>query len=809
MRQPLVRWALFMASLCVSCGRTELWPSGRPRGELTLAWDDEQGVSHRTRALEAAPARVEFGDVASGGRATRVVRAENTGPGPLVFERVVAMPGSADAFLATWTTETLAPGASQQVALSFAPLHADVREQARFRFIASYVEPGGESIDLLARGQSPAMEAAVPDLAVTPFPRVDLGRVTWAAGAMPALRSELRLSNAGRGSLRLTAPWSVAGVRGAADELCVGVLELPSGTCRSAPPPEYDPARGLLANEAMQVSLWLSPRTLGLKSWTLTLFSNDPDEPEKVVEVVAEVMPECVATVTPSALDFGVLGTTPRELTVEVHNRSQTAGAVCHLSGLRLGAGSDPVFSLVGAPPNATIDPGQSLRLVVRAWSRSAPPTRRQVTGFVELEFANAPTPRHTVSLAATLGRSCLTLSPAELDFGSLRAGCASGARRVTLINSCPGPLTVHGVDLVAATSITPEYQLTQRPALPLRLPASATATVELEYRPADLGEDRAALRVRAEFNQETFDELSMLTGRGAAGPENVDTFRQGVPRADVLLVIDDSGSMTDKQRALAANLDSFLNELRPNRVDFRIGVVTTTMALDGGAALVRSSSGQTYLESGTPCSSRSFVSWSRSGPAVMRSSRAFTLPSTCSRVRTSSFATALRCRSSVCPMRQTRRRCRPSTTGASSSARSPLSPTTWSARFFRRHLRGASTTPTPRPSLRAVTKRWCAAAAVSSERSARRTGAERSRRWAAPSQGSGRASSSRPSRRSRTAGAFRCWSTPRRCHRWTRVAPWCGRIRQRRTRSISPSSTSRHTARWSRFATRCRVGCE
>ncbi|MDP3504144.1 MAG: choice-of-anchor D domain-containing protein [Myxococcales bacterium] len=620
MPQPLVRWVLLMAFLGVSCGRTELWPSGSPRGELTLAWDDEQGVSHRTRALEAAPGRAEFGDVVSGGRATRVVRAENTGTGPLVLERVVTLPGSADAFVATWTPETLAPGASQQIALSFAPRQADVRAQARFRFIASNVEPGGESIDLLARGQSPAVEAAVPDLAVTPFPRVELGRVAWRDVATTALRSELRLANAGKGSLRLTAPWSVAGVRGDADELCVGALELPSRTCRSTPPPEYEPARGLLANEAMQVSLWLSPRTPGLKAWTLTLFSNDPDEPAKEVEVVAEVMPDCVATVTPGALDFGVLGTTPRELTVEVRNRSQMAGAVCQLSGLRLGAGSDSVFSLVGAPPNASIDPGQSLRLSVRAWSRAAPPTRRRVTGSVELEFANAPTPTHTVPLAATLGRSCLTLSPTELDFGSLRAGCASGARRVTLINSCPGPLTVHGVDLVAATSIGPEYQLKERPSLPLTLPASATATVELEYRPADLGEDRAALRVRAEFNHETFDELSMLAGRGAAGPENVDTFRQGVPRADVLLVIDDSCSMADKQRALAANLDSFLNELRPNRVDFRIGVVTTTMALDGGASLVRSPGGQPYLESATPMLEQAFrqlVSVGISGDAI------------------------------------------------------------------------------------------------------------------------------------------------------------------------------------------------
>jgi hypothetical protein len=57
----------------------------------------------------------------------------------------------------------------------------------------------------------------------------------------------------------------------------------------------------------------------------------------------------------------------------------------------------------------------------------------------------------------------------------------------------------------------------------------------------------------------------------------NTDTFRQDAkPKADILLVIDDSCSMSDKQMALATNFNSFIKYAQSSQVDFQIGVTTT-----------------------------------------------------------------------------------------------------------------------------------------------------------------------------------------------------------------------------------------
>lgn len=577
MSDRAVRWTLFIVSslMAVSCGRTELLPRVRRRGELTLHWDDEHGVGRRGRALEAVPGHAEFGDIVAGQWGQRIIRVENTGLGPLVFEQVS---GGSASFLANWNPETLAPGTSQSVVITFAPAAVGL-ENGRFTFTASNVEPGGESLDVLARGRGVLwVDAGVPDIEVTPFPRVDLGTIPLAV--RPNAPAELEVRNVGLGTLTLTAPLHVEAIQGSADELCVGTLSRATGACE--PVPQFS----LSPSDATTVPLWLTALEAGHKVWNVSVLSNDPDEPVKVVEVVADVLPMCELSVTPLALDFGVLGTSPRELMVELRNRS---AAPCHVERIGLAAGSDSVFSLVGAPSRITLVPGAAQVLPVRAWSQSASTLLQSVTGAVEIEVINANTPHHEVTLSATLGRSCLTMSPAELDFGTLRAGCASARRNVALINSCSIPITIASL----AVDTAPEFQLTAR--TPIALQPATSTTVELEYRPVDIGADRTALRARVETGADQYDQLTMLRGRGAAAPENTESFRQGVEKTDVLLVIDDSCSMADKQHALAQNLGSFLNELRPRGVDFRIGVMTTTLPFDGGVQL------SPFLESTTP----------------------------------------------------------------------------------------------------------------------------------------------------------------------------------------------------------------
>lgn len=70
---------------------------------------------------------------------------------------------------------------------------------------------------------------------------------------------------------------------------------------------------------------------------------------------------------------------------------------------------------------------------------------------------------------------------------------------------------------------------------------------------------------------------------RDAGPPPCVDTAYQNIqPIVDVLLVVDNSCSMTEEQMALANNFSLLLDTLTQNNTDFQIGVTTTDMSPSG-----------------------------------------------------------------------------------------------------------------------------------------------------------------------------------------------------------------------------------
>lgn len=61
-----------------------------------------------------------------------------------------------------------------------------------------------------------------------------------------------------------------------------------------------------------------------------------------------------------------------------------------------------------------------------------------------------------------------------------------------------------------------------------------------------------------------------------------VDLFQQGPGRADILWVIDDSGSMKNQRATLGGNFDRFLTELEAVQTDYQIGVTSTNSSDQG-----------------------------------------------------------------------------------------------------------------------------------------------------------------------------------------------------------------------------------
>lgn len=480
-----------------------------------------------------------------------------------------------------------------------------------------------------------------PSIEVRPSPLVSFGRVAYfesaATPAFAARRAVVQnvgvrpLSPDPRANLRLGAegvgpPYVRIDPQGPgtlASELCVGSFDEARGGCLGGLAPTYDPLLGLEAGGArsiLEVPLRVTPTSAGEKAWSVTFLSNDPQRPEVSVRMTANAvaLPPCALRVSPGQLGFGVVSPpATKELSVELTNLGAGPGDHCLVTNLELAEGTDPLFTLPQGPlPERLLGPGETLRVAVRAWPQGPLPTAPKAsTGELRFQVSSPDAPTQRVRLTATVAPSCLTIAPSSLDFGTVQRGCNSPDRSFQLYNTCATNLRLEsaGVSLGAGfpagtpecsgSTACPEFvTVSAPPAMELPPGAAAPASFVVKYRPLDLGVDQGALVLRVVQGGQALDYVVPLKGRGDTAGSNVDTFLQELkPKADILLVIDDSGSMADKQEALARNFRSFIKYAQTSRIDFQIGVTSTDMsAAKGGGKLVASPSGERIFKSAT-----------------------------------------------------------------------------------------------------------------------------------------------------------------------------------------------------------------
>ncbi len=389
--------------------------------------------------------------------------------------------------------------------------------------------------------------------------------------------------------------------------------------------PAYDPAVGLRAQVGQNftdITVTLRPGSVGQKSAALNIYSNDSQEPTVTVNITADVQqpPPCNFTVMPApatGLNFGLVSSgVTKDLPIIITNSSSTPGDICYLTGIELGAGSDLAYSIVGG--NITeheLLPGQSLEVVVRVAPTGQQPAQLiSLTGALVFNSTSATMNNVAVPLTTAVGPTCLTVSPDPMDFGTVRLSCYSARRTFSIYNTCTTPVQINGINMQAAagqhpfpaaivdtltvldavrggtlglatepaapgSAPCPEFHLTQLPSLPATLaPGGAPITFQANYGPLDVGTDSGAIAISVVQGQ-SITYLVGLQGAGSTTGTQVDTFTQDlIPKADVLLVVDDSCSMQDKQNALAANFANFIQYAQSANVDYRIGVTTTTI---------------------------------------------------------------------------------------------------------------------------------------------------------------------------------------------------------------------------------------
>ncbi len=433
-----------------------------------------------------------------------------------------------------------------------------------------------------------------PDIDVRPA-SLTFGRVAFFGGNTPRHVRKVQVLNVGTNGTTQPDERLFLGTARAAPYVELrgvdGGVASPEFTAQLSPGSTYRDADGLeaRAGQFVSVDVGLTPTGPGAREAMLVVKSSDVDEPEVRVPVSANVvaLPPCNLRVTPSGqLQFGALTAqvpTSRQLIFE--NLSPTD--VCLLSDLAIEAGSHPAFALRAGPvAEKELLPGARWAVEVTALTQGGA-AGGTITGTVRYTSSSV-VPEGSVQLVASLDAACLTIAPIEADVGSVKLGCASASRVFQIYNSCPSTVVLRDLTLLDAagfpagsascptTAACPEFAFTQRPTLPLTLNAGvAPVTFSVGYRPVDNGPDLGAIAVGFDLAGQGRTQLVSIRGEGAATGLTTDVFRgSGVPKVDILFVIDGSCSMSSKQQSLASNLPSFFSQALGSAVDYHLSVI-------------------------------------------------------------------------------------------------------------------------------------------------------------------------------------------------------------------------------------------
>jgi len=546
--------------------------------------------------LRVAPLSVDFGRVPPGASASLAAVHLTNDSAATATVRLTA-PTERAFTVRSPLQVALEPGASADVSLAFEPMRLGTTSGVLV--LESSLAP--DRIAVTLSGFSGAPRASAPST-------LDFGDVQGRPGAtVPTEFRVLSLSNVGAPAQPLAAlhvlgfEVRAADARSSADELCLGLDAF--GTCATALP-GYDAARGVAVGATLQVPVYFLPRTSGPHAWDVVFSTDDPDAPLVTVRVTANVLlfPACHLGISALAVDFGTLA--PAEaltLPVLLTNEGAAGSADCTISPVTLdepsGAGVLSLPSPVLTP--RVLAPGQSMLFEVAARPREAVVGDEQVVeGAVRFTVSGpfAPTEVALPVHASVRNTPCFALTPVAHDFRTLAPSCGSGPLSVSVTHRC-----AQSAELKQVVVRGDDGFVVTEPLLPSGViePLSAPSTLVARFQPTRAGPAVATLEVVTREDGRDARYVLPLRGEARAGGVTSDQF-VAPWRTDVLVVVDDSASMSDKQASFLQNASALLSWGVLHTIDFQVAV-TTTDVTPGRLGALHSTGTARVLTASTP----------------------------------------------------------------------------------------------------------------------------------------------------------------------------------------------------------------
>jgi hypothetical protein len=502
-------------------------------------------------AMQIMPASLDFGMVDIGSNATRMFTIKNVGNVNLTINQIgpdsaTSTDFSAAPMMMTMLPAMIPPMGSMVVNAVYAP-HSGGQKMGRIEVDSNAWDdpttPQNESIGYVA------VNASGTGAAITPVPAsINFGTVPLNG---PAVARNLILENSG------TSPLMINSI----------MLNTPTPevTIRMMPTlPAMVPAGG-----SIMASFAYLPTNAGMVSAHAIIGSSDRATPMLDVPMsgIGGTPNTCAISVAPSIMNFGLVERGHQAtLPAQIHNGGMQP---CNVTGLALSGA--PQFTLA-MPGNTmfTIPPGSTQRVDIKF----LPDNYGTYHSLLKFNSDDPGQMMVQVPVDGSSAQTDLVVVPSSLDFGVVPAGgmCRSPNKTVTLYNTGASPITIMQVYLDPTTPTT--FELTPYPT-PTTIQPGASSVITLRYHPVNIGMETGVLFIQASVSMTPV--AVPLSGDGENAPVVTDTFHQAAsPEADILFVIDDSGSMSYPQTQLATNIMAFTSFATMQSIDYHIAVTTT-----------------------------------------------------------------------------------------------------------------------------------------------------------------------------------------------------------------------------------------
>ncbi len=618
-----------------------------PEARLLLTAD---GLAPR---LCAAPVPMEFGDAFQGGQVQKELSLTSCGRLALEITNVSLQDGSDDAFSfsdPSSTTGSLAPGEATIQGLRFAPETEGNKSGAVLVETNDPRAPEGVFIIPLRGG---GLAAPACRISVLPT-EIHFGRVPGGN----SLTRRLVISNVGgldcdvmdiRGPLGSQEFQIIEGLNGLNFPVRLrGTID--EETLNPAPRPETGQIELIVQYESPNRQDVVAANATIEIDFLENELVPDPNNQNVTVSLAANGggAPICELEVTPEnagglgrltrrhgILQFGsVLVGSEKILPIKILN---TGSTLCSILGLNFEPQQTPEreFSILGNHEGIFIAPGEEYRIEVAfrptqlAGTDSgtyqphrSPPIpgplgdllcgqggaqATALCGNGVTIFTDSPqTFEHeegpgsfSIGFSATPAEPDIDVVPGRLDFGIETVGCGSVEETVTIYNLGNADLTINGFSIEENSD--PEFRITRAPRVPLVVRPGDTAEVRVRMFPRQAGPMEGLLIIENNDGDEQAFTVP-LVGEGTLETHHIDRFEQAAePMVDVLWVVDDSGSMSDEQNALASNFREFIRfATQQINVNFQIAV-TTTLADGDMSGVYTACDPPPYLQANTP----------------------------------------------------------------------------------------------------------------------------------------------------------------------------------------------------------------